>query len=90
MGIIVSGMNPVNVYGTDWCEDTQHTREHLDELGIPYSYINIERDAGAASWVKRQNQGKQKTPTVDVEGLVLSVPSDDELDSVLRSEGLLG
>jgi len=82
-------MSSINIYGTDECEDTQHTRQHLDTLGIPYDYINIEQDPDAANWVRHHNEGSEKTPTVDVDGLVLTMPSDDELDEVLRSEGLL-
>ena len=82
-------MSPITVYGTEWCEDTQRTRSHLEEIGVPYQYVDIERDARSADWVKVQNDGKQITPTVKLEGLVLSEPSDAELDTALRSRGLL-
>ena len=77
------------VYGTDWCEDTQQTRRFLDSSGIPYRYINIEEDDAALQWVLRQNDEKQKTPTVDLGGLVLSVPSDGELETGLRRQGFI-
>lgn len=82
-------MNPIEVYGTDWCDDTHRTRNHLDALGMPYQYINIDEQPGAATWVKQQNDGKQKTPTVKLQGLVLSEPSDAELDAALRRQGLM-
>ena len=41
-------MADVEVYGTDWCEDTQGTRQHLEGLGMEYQYINIEQDLGIA------------------------------------------
>jgi len=77
------------VYGADWCGDTRRTRLHLDELGVPYRYINIENDPAARQWVLRQNDGQQKLPTVDLGGLVLSVPSNGELDAGLRKKGLV-
>jgi mycoredoxin len=77
------------VYGTDWCEDTQRTRHFLDAGGIAYRYINIEEDDAAMQWVLRQNDGTQKTPTVDLGGLVLSVPSDGELETGLRRQGYI-
>jgi glutaredoxin len=84
-------MSDVKVYGADWCEDTARTREHLESVGIPYQYINVEKDEAARDWVKRQNDGKQKTPTVDVKGkIILSEPSDAELDIALRKNGLTG
>lgn len=80
---------PLTIFGTEWCDDTQNTRRHLDAMGVPYQYIDIEEDDRAAAWVKEQNAGQQITPTVKMEGLVLSEPSNDELDDALRSRGLL-
>lgn len=79
----------VKVYGADWCEDTQHAREFLDSLGVQYQYVNIEEDESAARWVREQNGGKERKPTVDIAGQVLSVPSDHELTSTLRERGLM-
>ncbi len=79
----------VKVYGADWCEDTRHTREFLGRLGVQYQYVDIERDAAAAEWVRGQNGGKERKPTVDVAGQVLCVPSDHELTSALRERGLM-
>ena len=79
----------VNVYGAGWCEDTQATREHLDHLGVPYQYIDVDDDLEAKEWVKRQNDGKQKTPTVKVGDLVMSEPSNGQLDTALKTRGLV-
>ena len=66
----------VEVYGADWCGDTQRTRRHLDSLGIAYQYINVERDQQAAAWVKQQNDGKERKPTVKIGKQVLAEPSN--------------
>ena len=78
-------MSKVKVYGADWCEDTQRTLRHLERLGVDYDYINIEQDAAARRWVSEQNDGKERKPTVEVGGRVLSVPSDEELEESLRN-----
>ena len=84
-------MDAITVYGADWCEDTQETRQHLDALGVAYHYINVEQDPQAQAWVKQQNHGKQKTPTVDFGGKkILVEPSNDELDEALRGRGVTG
>jgi mycoredoxin len=83
-------MSKVKVYGADWCGDTKRTLRHLDELGVAYNYINIEQDEEAARWVREQNGGKERKPTVDINGRVLSEPSNEELDAALqgmRAEG---
>lgn len=79
----------VEVYGADWCGDTQRTRQHLDSLGVAYRYVNVEEDRQASEWVKQQNDGKERKPTVKIGGQVLAEPSDQALDQALRQEGLL-
>ena len=82
-------MNKVKVYGADWCGDTKRTLRQLDELGVKYEYVNVEQDERASAWVKEHNGGKERKPTLDVAGQVLSVPSAHELVSALREMGLM-
>jgi mycoredoxin len=82
-------MDKVQVYGADWCGDTRHALEHLDSLGVAYDYINVEQDEKASEWVKQQNGGKERKPTIKVGGRVLSTPDDRELDSALRENNLI-
>ena len=79
----------VKVYGADWCGDTQRTLRHLDGLGVAYRYVDVEQDEEARAWVCAQNDGKERKPTLDVAGQVLSVPTERELDSALREKGLM-
>lgn len=84
-------MDAITVYGTDSCEDTQRTRQHLEELEQPYRYINVDDNGFASDQVKNWNAGKRLTPTVVLNGrgreTRLAVPSNEELD---REIGLLG
>jgi glutaredoxin len=79
----------VKVYGADWCGDTRHARAFLDGLGVEYKYVDIEQDEHAAQWVREQNGGKERVPTVDVAGQILCVPTDHDLTSALRERGLM-
>ena len=79
----------VRVYGADWCEDTQHARRLLERLGVSYQYVDIERDERAREWVREHNDGRERKPTVDVAGQILSTPTDHELTSALRERGLM-
>ncbi len=81
-------MADIKVYGADWCPLTKGTLAHLDELQIPYKYINIDHDKQAAKWVAEQNNGKEKKPTLDIDGLVLTEPTDEELDEALEEKGI--
>jgi glutaredoxin len=82
-------MSTVAVYGADWCGDTQRTRRYLDHLGVAYHYINVEQDKQASEWVKQQNDGKERKPTVKIGEQVLAEPSDQALEYALRQEGLV-
>ncbi len=79
----------VKVYGADWCHMTTDTLSCLKRLGVSHEYINVERDKEAAAWVRAQNDGKEKKPTLDINGTILTEPDDDELEETLRELNLL-
>ncbi len=79
----------VKVYGAEWCHDTQDTLKHLKELGVAHVYIDVEQDEQASAWVKQHNDGKERKPTLDIAGQVLSVPTNRELESALREKGFM-
>lgn len=80
-------MSEVMICGADWCGDTRRALGHLDEQGIAYTYRNVDTDNGAMDWVVAQNDGKRKLPTIMVGEIVLSVPTNAEIDDALRSQG---
>jgi glutaredoxin len=82
-------MDKVKVYGADWCKDTKRTLALLDNLEVAYDYVNVEKDEEASRWVKEQNNGRERKPTVKIGERVLPVPDDGELESALREQGLV-
>jgi mycoredoxin len=68
---------------------TNGTRKHLDSLGLRYEYVNVEKDKNAAQWLREQNGGAERKPTVNIGGTVLSEPSNAQLDKVLREQSLI-
>lgn len=82
-------MADIKLYGADWCPDTKHTRAFLEQQGVAYDYVNIDHDRTAAKWVMEHNNGKEKKPTLDVKGQVLTAPSDAQLTEALRSQGIV-
>lgn len=79
----------IRVFGADWCPMTKGTRKHLDDMRLSYEYINVEKDENGAEWIRKQNHGKERKPTVDVGGSVLPEPSNAQLDKVLREQNLI-
>jgi mycoredoxin len=80
---------PVTVYGTRWCAASQMVRRHLDRLGVPYRYVDLEADPRAAAQVRWLTGGYVSHPTVNVAGEVLVEPSVTELDWALERAGLI-
>lgn len=78
----------IKVYGADWCGDTQRALGYLDDLNLSYEYIDVEKDEEASDWVKSQNGGKERKPTLQINSRVLKVPTKDELEAALKAENL--
>ena len=83
------GAAPVTVYGTRWCAHSQLVRRHLDRLGVPYQYVDLEAHPRAAAQVRWLTGGYVSHPTVSVAGEVLVEPSIGELDLALERAGLI-
>jgi thioredoxin reductase (NADPH) len=82
-------MKQVMVYGADWCPDTHATLNNLDSLGVPYQFIDIDDNSEGRQWVKDHNDGRRKTPMLDIEGNILAAPDERQLEEALRGRGLM-
>ena len=71
------------VYGAFWCRDTVRTRRLLNRHSIPYTLIDVGEDRQAAQRVMDWNRGYLSTPTLDIEGRIVTEPSDEELARLL-------
>jgi mycoredoxin len=83
-------MSEITMYGAQWCGDCRRSQRLLNELGVEYSYINIEDVPGAADKVVEINGGMQSIPVVTFsDGTHLTEPSDPDLRKKLESLGLI-
>lgn len=80
---------PVTVYGTAWCAATQLVRRRLDRLGVPYRYVDLDRDPSAARRLAWLTGGFVSHPTVSIGGEILVEPTTWELDGSLMRAGLV-
>jgi glutaredoxin len=71
------------VYGAYWCRDTIRAVSFLNRHDIPYALVDVEADAEAAQQVMKWNRGYLSTPTLDIEGRIVTEPSDEELAALL-------
>lgn len=78
----------IQMYGSNTCHDTIRSKQFLDQLEIPYSYIDVDTDDKAGQHAASLNGGHLKTPTIVFNDQVLVEPSDEELGAALREVGI--
>ena len=52
------------MYSTTWCGYCRRLKTQLDEAGIPYTVIDIEKDPASAEFVGSVNNGNHVVPTL--------------------------
>jgi mycoredoxin len=57
-------MAEVTMYSTTWCGYCRRLKLQMDQAGIVYTEVDIERDPDAARFVEGVNGGNQTVPTV--------------------------
>lgn len=72
------------VYGTTWCPDCVRSKKYLDQQGVAYQWVDIERDAAARERVMRLNGGMRSVPTIIFpDGSILVEPTNVQLAAKL-------
>ena len=56
----------------------------LNGAGVPYRVVDVDSDPQGAQRVMGWNNGSLSTPTLDIEGTILTVPSDEALADFLE------
>lgn len=77
----------IRIYTRSWCEDSSAAKELLRKHNLPFEEIDIEKYPEAREFVRQANEGKQRTPTFDVDGRVFHC-SPFEAQKLIRELGL--
>jgi mycoredoxin len=76
--------NKIILYGTTWCGGTRRCQILLDRYGIPYQWIDIDKDEQAGKHLESLNRGFRSVPTlVWPDGSKLTEPTEEELSKKL-------
>ncbi|MDR5711987.1 glutaredoxin family protein [Nesterenkonia flava] len=79
----------ITMFGADWCRDCRRTKAQLDELGVAYTYIDLEAEPDAAQ-VAQEISGRMNIPVVVYPDSTHHVePSNDDVETKLRALNLL-
>ena len=79
----------LTMFGAEWCSDCRRTKKQLDDLGVEYTYVDLEADPKAAD-VAREISGRTNIPVVVYPDKSHHVePSNDDVESKLRELSLI-
>ena len=68
------------MYGTEWCVDCHRSKAFLDNNGISYTYVDVDKNTSAMEFITDLNMGERIIPTIVFEdGTFLTEPTDVEL-----------
>lgn len=69
-------MSQLTMYSTAWCGFCRRLKMQLDQAGVAYTEVDIERDPEAAAFVEQANGGNRTVPTLRfADGSTLTNPS---------------
>lgn len=71
-------MAAIKMYTVPTCGDCRNAKRFLQQQGIAYEEIDIERTEGAVEYVMKVNDGKRKVPTFEIDGRVFNLSPYDE------------
>lgn len=79
----------VTVFGAEWCGDCRRTSRQLQELGVAYTYVDVDAD-DAGREKALEIAGRRNIPVVLFsDGDFLVEPSNPELLSALRARKIV-
>jgi mycoredoxin len=58
-------LDMLTMYSTTWCGYCRRLKLQLDQAGLNYREVDIERDADAARFVEGVNGGNQTVPVIE-------------------------
>lgn len=74
----------VILFGADWCPDCRRSKRFLQDNEINFMFVDVDEQPEAAERVMSLNNGKRIIPTILVDFVPYSNPSNDTLTQVLE------
>ncbi len=74
----------VLLYGADWCPDCIRAKTYLDNNGINYLFIDVDKYDWATELVETINKGKRIIPTILINNVPYTNPDNSKLKEVFE------
>lgn len=85
----MSQTQTLTMFGAEWCRDCRRTKAQLDQLGVDYTYVDLEAEPEAAD-VAREISGRTNIPVVVYPDATHHVePSNADVEAKLRELELI-
>jgi mycoredoxin len=76
----MNSTDKIILYGTSWCGGSHRARTLLEQKGVPYQWVDIDKNSKAREFVEKTNRGFRSVPTIVFpDGSILVEPSTEEL-----------
>jgi len=76
----------VVIYGSSWCGYTVRALRQLDELGVDYKYVDVDKDSEAEQLIASWNNGRPIRPTLELNGDIFVNPAPLVLEAELKAK----
>ncbi|MEP1488337.1 MAG: FAD-dependent oxidoreductase [Algibacter sp.] len=80
----INSQGVIKLYGANWCPDCQRAKSYLQDNGINYQFIEVDKHEWAAKLVEETNNGKRIIPTVFIDETSYTNPDNSELKTLLN------
>jgi len=85
----MASSDTLTMFGADWCRDCRRTKTQLDELGVAYTYVDLEAQPDAAD-IAREISGRTNIPVVVYPDATHHVePTNADVEAKLRELSLI-
>ena len=71
------------VYGADWCPDCRRAKSYLQDNGLNFQYVEVDKHEWAAKKVEKINNGKRIIPTIFINDTSHTNPNNAVLQNLL-------
>ncbi|WP_299186926.1 FAD-dependent oxidoreductase [uncultured Aquimarina sp.] len=80
----INSQGVIKLYGANWCPDCQRAKSYLQDNGINYQFIEVDKHEWAAKLVEDTNNGKRIIPTIFIDKTAYPNPDNSKLKDLLN------
>jgi glutaredoxin 3 len=76
------------IYGAEWCGFCHQAMRYLDDKGVKYKYIDVDKEEGTAEEATKKS-GQRGIPVIDIDGDIIVGFDRPKIDQSLKAHALV-